>query len=87
MSNLIHDHFDGSLHCIECKGPCQLTGSSLAITGLVRNVCEYFALHHDGWIPPGMESQLATLLAPEFPRFREHALRAAERWKKATKKA
>lgn len=32
----IHNHFDGSEHCVECGGPCRLTGDSLALTRMVR---------------------------------------------------
>ncbi len=33
-----HDHFDGSAHCVECKGPCRLIGTEMAYTALVRAV-------------------------------------------------
>ena len=36
----IHDHFDGSAHCMECRGPCQLTGESMFATYLVRAIVE-----------------------------------------------
>jgi hypothetical protein len=32
----VHDHFDGSAHCVECQGFCQLTGADMAYTALVR---------------------------------------------------
>lgn len=36
----IHDHFDGSAHCVECGGPCRLTGGDLDLTMLVRYLFE-----------------------------------------------
>lgn len=33
---IIHDHFDGSAHCVECQGPCKLTGAARIATELVR---------------------------------------------------
>lgn len=36
----IHDHFDGSAHCVECGGPCTLTGDSLYLTRVVRDLLE-----------------------------------------------
>lgn len=36
----IHDHFDGSAHCVECGGSCKLTGATLTLTQLVRALCE-----------------------------------------------
>lgn len=44
---LIHDHFDGSAHCVECKGPCQLTGAERIATELARWLCERYAIN--GW--------------------------------------
>lgn len=32
----VHDHFDGSANCIECKGWCKLHGTEMAYTALVR---------------------------------------------------
>lgn len=45
-----HDHFDGSAHCVECGGPCRLTGSEMAYTALVRSVFDCAAFC--GQIPP-----------------------------------
>lgn len=36
----IHDHFDGSAHCVECGGTCQLGGAERTATELVRWLCE-----------------------------------------------
>jgi hypothetical protein len=60
----IHDHFDGSAHCVECKGICALGGEEAALTGFVREVCEFFALQGKaGWMPDGMQTKLSLLLA------------------------
>jgi hypothetical protein len=32
----VHDHFEGSAHCVECEGPCALTGVERALTEMVR---------------------------------------------------
>jgi hypothetical protein len=37
----------GSAHCIECKGPCKLTGSELLATQLLRMLFERYAMA--GW--------------------------------------
>jgi hypothetical protein len=50
MGATIHDHFDGSANCVECGGPCQLDGSDLLATQLLRIGFEYAAL--SGSIPP-----------------------------------
>ena len=71
MSALIHDHFNGSLHCVECSGPCLLTGSSLAVTEMVRNLLGYFALHPP--MPALIERQLEILLAPDYETFKRRA--------------
>ena len=39
----IHDHFDGSAHCVECKGHCQQTGFERGATEIVRWMLERFA--------------------------------------------
>lgn len=36
----IHDHFDGSAHCIECGGPCRLPDDERRVTSLVRYLFE-----------------------------------------------
>ena len=33
---IVHDHFDGSANCIECRGRCRLTGADRALTEMVR---------------------------------------------------
>lgn len=37
---IVHDHFDGSAHCVECGGNCVLTGGDLLATALVRELFE-----------------------------------------------
>jgi hypothetical protein len=37
---IVHDHFDGSAHCVECGGECQLAGHELFTTQLIRSLCE-----------------------------------------------
>lgn len=37
---VIHDHFDGSAHCIECGGDCRLTGGDALATQLIRGLFE-----------------------------------------------
>lgn len=37
---MIHDHFDGSANCVECRGPCKQTGDERTITDLVRWIFE-----------------------------------------------
>jgi hypothetical protein len=32
----VHDHFDGRSHCVECNGPCKLTGNDRALTEMIR---------------------------------------------------
>lgn len=40
----IHDHFDGSAHCVECAGPCQLTGAERHLTSVIRWMFERAAI-------------------------------------------
>jgi len=58
--SVIHDHFDGSAHCVECAGRCRLTGTELALTQMVRyrlelspwmNICERAVLAEMGVDP------------------------------------
>lgn len=37
---MIHDNFDGSNWCVECDGPCKLTGAERTATNLVRRMFE-----------------------------------------------
>ncbi len=36
---LVHDHFDGSAHCVECQGECRLAGHELFSTQIIRELC------------------------------------------------
>ena len=51
MGMNIHDHFDGSAHCIECAGPCRLEGEALLATKLIRFILEQWAV---GYSTPNM---------------------------------
>ena len=86
MSRFIHDNFDGSMHCRECKGPCALSGDAKVMTELVRNVCEFFALGENSRLPPQIEEPLAKLVS-DFPLFYQHARKAVEPIVKARRNA
>lgn len=45
-----HDHFDGSARCVECEGPCRLTGDSRALTEMVRWCLEVRAGRGTAWL-------------------------------------
>lgn len=60
----VHDNFDGSAHCIECEGPCRLTGDDRAVTSLVRYVLEQLALH-DGYVGGLLQDALRGLCGHE----------------------
>ena len=45
---IIHAHFDGSAHCVECSGSCRLTGAARIATDLARWMCESATLHKTG---------------------------------------
>jgi hypothetical protein len=47
----IHDHFNGSAHCIECEGQCQLTGADRLVTNLIRFIFEQWA---SGYCTPSL---------------------------------
>lgn len=57
----IHDHLDGSNHCVECGGPCTLTGDDLAVTMLVRTVFVHLAFSGYRTVPPAMKQALESL--------------------------
>jgi hypothetical protein len=54
----IHDHFDGSAHCVECGGPCKLTGADLLLTERIR--WHLALLARQGWtsLPLSVQSTL-----------------------------
>jgi hypothetical protein len=72
---IIHDCFEGTMRCVQCKGPCKLTGQDEALTAFVRRTLEHFALQgEDGWIPDDLQRNLSTLLGvDEAHRFWQHA--------------
>lgn len=72
MSSLIHNHFEGSFHCVECGGQCRLVGIPFELSEFVRNVCEFFACRGDQWLPPQMEIRLKAILGDEFYPFWDH---------------
>jgi hypothetical protein len=78
---IIHDHFDGSANCVECGGTCKLTGEALQLTRLVRYTIEFFALGHNGWLPPQIEEPLASLVHLNWRKFRQRSLDSAKRLK------
>lgn len=45
---MIHDHFNGSAHCVECQGQCRLTGDERAVTALIRFTLERLAYRDEG---------------------------------------
>jgi len=46
---IIHDHYEGAAHCVECGGPCALTGDDLKVTNLIRAIVETAAFHGHGF--------------------------------------
>ena len=70
----VHDHFDGSFHCVECGGKCVLSGDDEAITQLIRNLLEFCALQEKPWLPPFISAALGKCM-PDG--------KVAEFWKRA----
>lgn len=68
---MIHDHFEGSEHCVECEGNCRLTGDDLAVTTLVRYVFESAAWTHRHL--GGLEAHGMECLGVEVRRFERRA--------------
>ena len=71
----IHDLFDGSAHCIECRGDCRQTGEARELTNLVRHTMEFFAYSHGVWMPDFLRDDLRAILGTEFLGFHKHAVR------------
>jgi hypothetical protein len=69
----IHDHFEGSAHCVECQGRCTLAGEELAVTSIFRYLFEYLQIWewHNS-VPPLMARPLLELGVP-VDRFVERA--------------
>ncbi len=42
----VHDHFDGSAHCVQCGGICMLTGAEKALTEMIRWRMEAISMAH-----------------------------------------
>lgn len=70
----VHDHFDGSFHCVECAGPCKLNGNDLLLTQLVCDTMTLWAIR--GEEPWGMAKHS---LAHGLEHFWELWKRAKER--------
>jgi hypothetical protein len=68
----IHDHFDGSAHCVECGGECRLTGSNLAVTSLVSDIMDHTERAGRGWYGSA-QYILKQLLGERFESMRERA--------------
>lgn len=74
MSLKIHDHFDGSAHCVECKGFCNLNGEDRAVTDLVRWTLEFAFSVHDGWMWDFTEKAMQNLVgSARFMELKERA--------------
>ena len=73
----IHDHFDGSAHCIECRGWCQLKGDDLELTRVFRNVLESY-FYRGSWLPSQIETPMAALYGERWETFKRHGLNAME---------
>lgn len=74
----IHDHFDGSAHCVQCGGWCGLSGQNLQATRLIRYLMEHFAYGHECWLPPDIEHAIVELYGERYGEFRR-------RWLNSTK--
>ena len=72
----VHDHFDGSAHCLECSGRCTLAGDELAATELIRFLLEYFESAHLGWMQKSLRDSVEALVGES--RFRNLQKRAKE---------
>jgi hypothetical protein len=55
---IVHDHMDGSAHCVECGGTCVLTGADLLVTRMVRFLLAQESISPKWFIPPMIESSL-----------------------------
>ena len=60
---IIHDHFDGSAHCVECGNkPCELRGDDRAVTDIVRWTLEFADSVHKGWMWGFQKDALSRIL-------------------------
>lgn len=60
----IHDHFDGSMHCVECGGRCTLEGDERIVTELVRWTLGFAEVAHNGWMWDSTRDTLKKLVGP-----------------------
>ena len=69
----VHDHFDGSAHCVQCGGPCKLTGALLFFTQLTRWLfeCEVF---QNRPLALGLMGQTLADAGVNIPAFKKRAL-------------
>jgi len=49
----IHDHFDGESNCVQCRGPCKLTGAELVLTQLIASMFSAWAECRGEPVGPG----------------------------------
>lgn len=78
----VHDHFDGSAHCVECDGECRLTDCPLAYTALVRFLFQSAAM--DGrTVAYGAVAQLKRI-GVNTDRLMDRAIQAANRIRRLT---
>lgn len=59
---VIHDYFDGTDHCVECKGHCRLRTDDAAVSEVVRGIFENSVWQRWGQLPEGFEAPLKSLL-------------------------
>jgi hypothetical protein len=65
----IHDHFDGTAHCVQCGGKCQLPPAELLASGLIRDLCEQWAAGYSRpWMMVEMRIKDAGVDLPAFLR-------------------
>lgn len=77
----IHNHFNGSAHCVECNGSCCLTGMDKHLTQYVRYTMEYLDMQHGGWLPSQIEEAFAGMYGSDWREFRKSAVESARQLK------
>ncbi len=40
----VHDLYDGTAHCVECEGPCDLAPAEFHLSQIIRYTLEYCAI-------------------------------------------
>lgn len=53
----IHDHFDGSAHCVQCGGECRLKGEKRLLTEMIRWSFERWVRGMDAGMPDMLQRQ------------------------------